>query len=111
MKYESFLESLEYNQPGASHSPVIQALWHDKKGNWESAHTLVQDLEGPNPALVHAYLHRKEGDDWNARYWYKRAGRKPEKCSTEQEWESLVKEFLEEEESEVTITGVLNGKN
>jgi len=24
---------------------------------------------------VHAYLHRKEGDDMNAGYWYARAGK------------------------------------
>ena len=100
MKYESFIESLDCNEPGISLEPVVKALWYDKKGNWESAHSIVQDLEGSDPALVHAYLHRKEGDDWNARYWYKRAGRKPEKCAVEQEWEGLVKEFLAEQEGE-----------
>ena len=45
-------------------------------------------------ALVHAYLHRKEPDPANARYWYNRAGRQPAAISLEQEWDALAAELL-----------------
>lgn len=52
------------------------ALWWDAKGDWTKAHELVAtDEQGRPAAWVHAYLHRKEGDIDNARYWYDRAGR------------------------------------
>ena len=37
---------------------------------------MVQDLTSKEAAWVHAYLHRKEGDQMNAAYWYDRAGKK-----------------------------------
>jgi hypothetical protein len=39
---------------------------------------------------VHAYLHRKEGAEWNANYWYTRAGRRFHRPTLESEWEALV---------------------
>ena len=38
---------------------------------------MAQAVDAESGAWVHAYLHRKEGDRANARYWYRRA-RKPE---------------------------------
>jgi hypothetical protein len=46
-------------------------------------------------ARIHAYLHRKQGDDWNARYWHRRAGPVfPEKMSLHEEWSSLLREIM-----------------
>jgi hypothetical protein len=45
---------------------------------------------------VHAYLHRKEGDDGNAGYWYARAGRKFSETSFEAEWSEIARELLEQ---------------
>lgn len=56
-----------------SFSPLLQALWYDVHGDWDKAHDLTQDLETPDGAWLHAYLHRKEGDLFNADYWYRRA--------------------------------------
>lgn len=70
------------------------ALWWDTKGNWEKAHELVDSLTTPNAARIHAYLHRKEGDLWNAEYWYRRAGKQLPEKSLEEEFEDLVKEML-----------------
>lgn len=75
--------------------PLLRALWHDGKGDWHKAHEIVQDMETPDGAWVHAYLHRKEGDLWNADYWYRRAGKVRPGISLEAEWEELVKIFLE----------------
>jgi hypothetical protein len=76
-------------------SPELQSLWHDAKGDWEKAHTLVQDSNTKDAAWVHAYLHRKEGDNSNALYWYRRAGKNEFKGTLEQEWEDMVKALLE----------------
>ncbi len=51
-----------------------QALEHDKAGEWDQAHEIVQHVEDPIAYQIHAYLHRKEGDSSNAHYWYNRAG-------------------------------------
>jgi hypothetical protein len=71
------------------------ALWHDARGDWERAHQLVQDSEGHDAARVHAYLHRKEGDESNARYWYSKAQQPPVGSNLEEEWTALVIEFLD----------------
>lgn len=42
---------------------------------WRRAHELAQRHEGvPAYDHLHAVLHRIEGDDANAAYWYRRAG-------------------------------------
>jgi len=71
----------------------LQALWHDGAGNWKTAHDLIDQLTDPRSAHVHAYLHRKEGDIWNADYWYKRAGKIRPQVSLDEEWEMLVREY------------------
>lgn len=75
--------------------PLLRALWHDARGDWDRAHALAQDLETPDAALVHAYLHRKEGDLENARYWYSRAGRRPATVSLDEEWTAIAAHLLE----------------
>lgn len=42
---------------------------------WRRAHELAQNHEGEAAYdRLHALLHRIEGDDANAGYWYRRAG-------------------------------------
>lgn len=77
-----------------STSPELTALWYDGKGDWKKAHDQVDHLSGKTAAHVHAYLHRKEGDIWNADYWYAKAGEKRPNQSLEEEWEDLVRRFL-----------------
>ena len=94
MTRAAFDESLATNQPPAGASVYLQALWHDAKGDWDNAHQLIQDLHDKNAAWIHAYLHRKEGDVWNADYWYRNAGKKRPAVSLHEEWEQLVSAFL-----------------
>ncbi len=75
-------------------SSLLLALWWDAKGDWEKAHAIAQDVETADGAWVHAYLHRKEGDAWNAGYWYRRAGRVEAKGTLREEWEEIVSELL-----------------
>ncbi|MCX5514852.1 hypothetical protein C3941_10875 [Kaistia algarum] len=73
----AFGASLALAKPPAAWPPPLRALWLLEKGDWDGAHELVQHEEDAASAWVHAHIHRIEGDDWNARYWYRRAG-KPE---------------------------------
>ena len=75
-------------------SPQLKSLWYDGKGNWQQAHAQVDQLNDQASAWVHAYLHRKEGDTWNADYWYRKAGKTRPNISLDEEWEQLVLEFL-----------------
>jgi hypothetical protein len=94
MNYPEFKASLGQAAPPAALSAELQALWYDGKGDWHQSHEIAQEKNTPGHCLVHAYLHRKEGDQWNANYWYQRAGRQMPKASLDQEWEALVQEFL-----------------
>jgi len=90
----AFKESLVQLSPPADVSVYLQSLWLDGKGDWNAAHHLVDSLEDKTACRVHAYLHRKEGDIWNADYWYRKAGTRRPAVSLEEEWESLVTELL-----------------
>ncbi len=89
-----FKASLKQVEPPQGISVYLTALWYDANGYWEKAHTLVQDVPGRDAALIHAYLHRKEGDEGNAGYWYHRAGVKHPGISLDKEWQQLVTLFL-----------------
>ena len=43
---------------------------------------------------VHAYLHRKEGDQDNAGYWYRRCRKPPATVTLDEEWEALARALL-----------------
>jgi hypothetical protein len=94
MELTTFKQTLSANNPPANTSIYAQALWYDAKGNWDKAHQLIQDLSDKNAAWIHAYLHRKEGDIWNADYWYNRAGRKRPSVSLDEEWEQIARAML-----------------
>lgn len=69
--------------------PLLAALWHDATGDWERAHEIAQSVNDRSGAHVHAYLHRKEGDEGNARYWYAQAGRGFPGVPLDEEWDQL----------------------
>ncbi|GAB3542951.1 hypothetical protein [Spirosoma fluminis] len=95
MTLQEFTATLNQVQPPADVHPVVQALWYDAKGNWGQAHEIAQSREGDQPYdRLHAYLHRKEGDRFNANYWYRRAGVTFFAGSLEAEWSELVQQNL-----------------
>ena len=94
MNFKEFKNSLSANNPPAGISDLLKALWYDANDDWEKAHSIAQDIAGKEGSLLHAYLHRVEGDTWNAGYWYNRARSDHFNGSLEEEWESLVKMFL-----------------
>lgn len=94
MDIDAFRASIAEAAPPEGLSPPLQALWWEAKGNWNKAHECAQADPGPIAAAVHAYLHRKEPDLSNARYWYNRAGRSPFSGSVDEEWQTLTAELL-----------------
>jgi hypothetical protein len=51
------------------------AIRHLRHGDWQKAHTQVQDDESELGCFAHGIVHLMEGDVGNARYWYRRARR------------------------------------
>ena len=92
MTYDEFVQLTE---PAAEFSPYLTALWRERHGDWNAAHEIVQDIETREAAVIHAYLHRREGDVSNAKYWYGQAGRRADLAlPLNEEWERLAHEFL-----------------
>ncbi|HVJ09797.1 MAG TPA: hypothetical protein VM554_15575 [Acidisarcina sp.] len=94
MTPEDFQQSLSQNTPPMAFAAPLRALWWDARGDWEQAHAQVDSLETDQGMRAHAYLHRKQGDEANAAYWYHRAGRATPAVSLAEEWGSLLQEFL-----------------
>jgi hypothetical protein len=90
MNFSEFKESLSNDDPPQDSSVYLKALWYDANGDWEKAHKLIQDIDDKTSAWIHAYLHRKEKDVSNAKYWYKRAGKELPLTTLEKEWEQIV---------------------
>jgi hypothetical protein len=89
-----FKNSMSLTEPPVGLSLYEKAIWHAGKGDWEKAHNIVQDMDDQSSALIHAFLHRQEGDLSNARYWYDRAGSRMPAVSLDEEWEELLAKFL-----------------
>lgn len=95
MTVEEFKISLSSQQPPEKISPYLRALWYAGKDSWESSHNIAQDIHDKNGSWIHAYLHRVEGDTFNANYWYNKAGRIMPGYSLQKEWEEIVRELVE----------------
>jgi len=94
MILDEYLASIQNEQPSSELSETLTSLWWDKKGDWDRAHAIAQEIPTAQGSAVHAYLHRKEGVLWNADYWYSRAGRIRPDIPLEAEWKLLVDEML-----------------
>ena len=82
-------------KPPAGLSPEAKALWYTKKGDWEAAHEIAQEIETPMGSWLHALMHLIEGDLGNARYWFVEAGRPVKKPSQIEElWDEIAEEVM-----------------
>ncbi|HEY5743966.1 MAG TPA: hypothetical protein VIS99_15670 [Terrimicrobiaceae bacterium] len=81
------------SEPADSAAP-LRAMWYEGRGDWERAHQIAQGDESRESAWVHAYLHRREGDVSNARYWYTRAGKPAHHGALDDEWKEIVNALL-----------------
>ncbi len=91
--YSEFINSQKEEIIDKNWPPILKALWFDAKNDWHAAHDLVDGSHHKNAKWVHAYLHRKEGDEWNAGYWYRQAGKPFPEVSLQEEHQQLV-EFM-----------------
>lgn len=94
MNYEEFILTIENDELPSNLPLYMQALWYDAKGDWHKAHSLIDSLDDKNSCLVHAYLHRKEGDINNADYWYRHAQAKRPSTSLQEEWKNITMDLL-----------------
>lgn len=94
MTLDELRATLTSATPPPSVTGALLALWHDAKGNWDAAHRVAQEIEDADGAWVHAFLHRKEGDQSNAAYWYRRAGKPAATSSLDDEWREIATALL-----------------
>lgn len=78
--------------PACDH-PLGKAIERLKSGDWDRAHAIVQDDPTKDAAWIQAHLHRVEGDEPNAAYWYRRAGRSVASGSLDNEREAIIAEL------------------
>jgi hypothetical protein len=90
----AFQRSLTRSRPPAECAPALQALWWHAKDDWKAAHDIVMAHEDVDCAWVHAHLHRAEGDLDNARYWYRRAGKRAPNDALDAERDAIIAALL-----------------
>ncbi len=93
--YQDFEDTLATNFPNPEWSEGLKALWYDAKGDWNASHDIAQEMHDQLGSWIHAYLHRKEGDEFNAGYWYRKAKRPFSNLSLEAERQEIVKFLLD----------------
>ena len=96
MTLEQLCNACTEPTPPREAPPLLLALWHDARGDWDAAHAIAQGIDDRDGAWLHAYLHRREGDPANAGYWYRRAGRAAATGPLEDEWLALARAFTED---------------
>lgn len=81
-------------KPPAGLSGPLLALWHLAKDDWQKAHDVVEQDTSAEAAWVHAHLHRVEGDESNAGYWYDRAGKPKSNDPHAREWADIASALI-----------------
>ncbi|NNE85586.1 MAG: hypothetical protein HKN28_16605 [Alphaproteobacteria bacterium] len=112
LSLEEFTAALDNSTPPDGLDNALQALWYEARSSgpgatlprksiddamsddWNRAHELVQRLRDERGRWVHGYLHRVEGDDDNARGWYKRAEQPFPTLSLADEWAQIAVALL-----------------
>lgn len=90
MNFREFSDSiLNNNLPGELSQPLF-ALWHAKKGNWDTAHEAAQNISNNTGSWIHAVLHRQKGDLSNAKYWYRKLNKTVPENSFNDEFDEII---------------------
>ena len=90
----AFVISLDREEPPPFATPMLRAVWHGLREDWDKAHELAQAQDDEDGAWVHAWLHRIEGDLGNAEYWYRRARRQARSDTTRDEGVEIAQSLL-----------------
>ena len=88
--YTDFQNTLNQSTPPSHWPDGLKSLWYAAKGDWVASHNIAQDMHSELGSWIHAYLHRKEGDEWNAGYWYRQANRPFSNLSLDEELKEIV---------------------
>jgi len=96
--FVEFEKSLGMSKVPKEWPDALKAMWFDAKGDWESSHNIAQEMHNSIGSWLHAYLHRKEGDRFNAGYWYRLAGRTYPAATLEEEFQVIVKYLLKDDD-------------
>lgn len=99
MDHAAWQASLDHSQPPHNWPVLVQALWWDAHGDWDRAHAFAAEADTGEGSWVHAFLHRREGDEANAAYWYRRAGRPVCRDSFDTERWTLAQALLASEDA------------
>ena len=91
---DAFVSSLDREAAPVGATPMLRAVWHGLRGDWDAAHKLAQAQDDAEGAWVHAWLHRIEGDLGNADYWYRHAGRPSRRDDTRDEGLEIARALL-----------------
>jgi len=95
INYLDFKSTFENTAPPIDWPEGLRSLWFAANDNWEASHDIAQDMHSELGSWIHGYLHRQEGDDFNAGYWYRRAGKTFPKISLEEELRGITEFVLE----------------
>ena len=57
----------------APHPPLVAGLWL-YVDELDKSHVISQELKDKTGSFWHGIMHRREGDFWNAKYWFDRCG-------------------------------------
>ena len=55
---------------------LLRALDMLESGDWDGAHRIAQEDETQMGSWLHGIVHVIEGDEGNAKYWFRKAGRR-----------------------------------
>ncbi|TDS15296.1 hypothetical protein DFQ03_1937 [Maribacter caenipelagi] len=92
--YLEFEKSLEFSTVPKEWSDGLKSIWYDAKGDWEASHNIAQDMHNTLGSWLHAYLHRKEGDRFNAGYWYRLAKKEYPTITLDEELKVIVEYII-----------------
>jgi len=92
--YNEFKSTVHLQNPPEDWPVSLQALWWDSKGDWHRAHELADGIIDTIGFWIHGYLHRVEGDIFNAHYWYSRANKTLEAKNLEVERKEIINSIL-----------------
>ena len=83
-------------------SEFDKAIADLEAGNWQGAHEIVQrDEQSPLACWAHGIVHLMEGDEANARYWFRQARRPFAQGGSIAEEISALKSAAEKERTKV----------
>lgn len=92
--YLEFEKSLELSNVPKEWPDGLKSAWYDAKGDWEASHNIAQDMHNTLGSWLHAYLHRKEGDRFNAGYWYRLAKKEYPTITLDEELKVIVEYMI-----------------